>query len=439
MRAAALLLALLASGAAPEAQVAVSAYADRTVLAEGESLLFTLEVTGTDDAGSLIPPRSSRHLRLVSAVPSMRQRTTFGTQTRLTVGWRYEAVEPGRAQLGAMQLRIGSQSFSTDPITVSVTAPQAGPPGASGGRAARPGAAGGSGGLYVRAEPRTREAVVGQQVVVDYVLYFDPAQVSPRQALAVGTWDATGFWREELDVPTASTYPRAATLGGRAMQAVTIRRLALFPARPGELELAPMRYEIETREVDSRDPFDQFFSPFRSRRVDRRVTAPATTISVDPLPPGAPASFSGAVGEFTLSGRVAPEAAAPGEAVQLALTLRGTGNAATLRAPEIETPAGVDAYDPESDRTAETARAPLVSTRTFGYTFVPQRGAFEIPAVEWSYYDPEAGAYRTLRDGPWAVSVSGAPCRPGISTRSPSTFSGSSRRLMTTTTRAEPL
>lgn len=402
------MLALLAAASgASSAQVAVSAYADRTVLSEGDVLTFTLEITGTDDVDALTPPQPSRHLELVSQSPSLRQRTTFGSQTRLRLGWRYRAVATGSAQLGAMRGQAGGQRFSTDPIPISVTArlsrqrPSAPSPAPSTGQTSA------GGGLYVRAVPKSRSAVVGEQVIVDYVLYFDPARVSPRQAIATGTWDAPGFWREEMDVPTSETYPRAATLGGRSLQAVTIRRLALFPARSGTLELAPMDFQIELRESASLDPFSPFFSPFRSRRIDRDVTAPETTVDVRALPPGAPASFGGAVGSFEMSASVSTHEAEAAYPVELTLTIRGTGNVATMEAPDIEAPPGVDAYAPDSDRSSDASRAPLVSNRTFTYTFVPQGGSFEIPEVTWSYFDPEDGEYRTLRAGPFPVAATG--------------------------------
>ena len=68
-------------------------------------------------------------------------------------------------------------------------------------------------------------------------------------------------------------------------------------------------------------------------------------------------STCGAVGTFTMAGRVAPEAAAQGEAVQLALTLRGTGNAAALAAPEIPAPEGVDVYFDKSAARSSNRRS----------------------------------------------------------------------------------
>ncbi len=356
-----LMLLALASGA--RAQVSASAYADRTVLSEGETLTYTLEVTGVDDLGTVTPPVPSSHLQLVSQTPSFQRRSTFGTQTRLALGWRYRAVASGAAQLGGMSFSAAGRVFTTDRILIDVTrgtsrqGPSRQRPNAP--LAPSPQAAPLGRDLFVRAEPRQGQAVVGEQIVVDYVLYFDPERAAPRKALAVGTWDAQGFWREEMDVPTADTYPSPVNVGGRAMQRVTIRRLALFPARSGALELAPMDFDVEVRENDTSDPFAPFFSPFRSRRSDRKVTAPAADIAVVPLPPGAPDGFSGAVGTFEMSARAQPLAVAPGDPVELVVTLRGTGNAATLAAPAIDMPANVDAYDPASERSTDTARSPL--------------------------------------------------------------------------------
>ena len=303
LRGLALLLLSLAVASGVHAQISASAYADRTVLSEGEVLTFTLEVTGVDDLGTVTPPVPSRHLRLESTTPNLRSRTTFGAQTRITLGWRYRAVDTGPAELGVMSFRAAGQFFTTDPIQIDVTSRRPAQP-RQRPLAQVPNSPIGSGSLFVRAVPRKTQAVVGEQIVVDYVLYFDPARVSPRQATATGTWDAPGFWREEMDVPTRDTYPRPATLGGRDLRAVTIRRLALFPARAGELELAAMDFEIEIRETDTTDPFAPFFSPFRSRRVDRSATAPAVAIDVRSLPPGAPDGFGGAVGSFEMSARI---------------------------------------------------------------------------------------------------------------------------------------
>ena len=113
---------LLASGA--RAQVAVSAYADRTVVSQGGVVTFMVEITGVDDAGVLTPPDPSSNLRLQSVAPSLRRRTTFGAETRLTFGWRYQALASGPARLGPMRMNLGGRTYTTDPISLDVVPAQ---------------------------------------------------------------------------------------------------------------------------------------------------------------------------------------------------------------------------------------------------------------------------------------------------------------------------
>src|SRR6185436_460981 len=59
------------------------------------------------------------------------------------------------------------------------------------------------------------------------------------------------------------------------------------------------------------------------------------TITVDPLPSGAPAGFEGAVGSFHLAFHVDALTARAGEPVAARATILGTGNVPSIRDPEI--------------------------------------------------------------------------------------------------------
>ena len=364
----------------------------------GEQMTYTVTVEGGRGRG-LDAPLASGALRLVSRQPVLDNTVSFNGVTERRVAWAYEGVRAGAGRIAATRVGVGGRVVSLPAVTVTV---------ARGAPAAAPGAASADDELFARAEPGRRTAYVGQQVGVDYVLYFD-AGIQPRQTTPAGTWDAAGFWREEMDVP--ATYPRSVTRGGLAYEAVTIRRIALFPTRPGELTLAPMAFSVDllrTASAFGNDPFGPFFSPFSSRFDEVEVTAPAATVTVRPLPAGAPPSFAGAVGAFTLTASADRRQLAVGEPVEIRLTIAGTGNVATVDAPEIEAPAGFDAYDPEVDRETFRGATPLRSVKTFLYTLVPQGGGrFEIPAVAWSYFDPARKRYETLRTDPVTLVVDG--------------------------------
>ena len=392
-------LVLLAVGAsAQSAQSDVSA----TAVAEGETVTYTVTLRG-GRGDRISAPLATGALELVSRSPILDATTITNGETTRQLAWAYRARRNGTGRIRPFRARINGQSVTAPGATVAVTASASRPQ-------RRPAPSGvGRDALFVRAEPSRRTAYVGQQVVVDYVLYFEP-EIQPRQTAPIGTWDAAGAWREEMDVPTA--YPRPATINGRPYEAVTIRRVALFPTRDGTLELAPMQFTIDLVRITgggrSSDPFAPFFSPFSQRFEDREVVAPSTSVEVRPLPPGAPAAFAGAVGDFSMTTTVDDRRVQAGDPVRVQVAIRGTGNTALLEPPALEVPSGVDAYDPAQDREAFRSAEPLRGIKTFAYTFVPQGGGtFEIPPAPFVYFDPADGRYKTLETDPVEVVVEG--------------------------------
>ncbi len=393
---------LLALGDAAAAQSVSASVSDSQVFV-GETVTYTVTLRG-GRATRVGPPLASGALRLVSQTPTLDATTIMNGKVERSVAWVYEATRAGTGRIGRFVATVAGKRVEARAIPVTV---QAGGPS----RPPAPSApTSGSGELFVRAEPSRQSAVVGQQVVVDYVLYFEP-QVQPRQTAPVGTWDAPGAWREEMEIATA--YPRQTTYNGRSYDAVTIRRVALFPTRSGALELAPMRFTVDVIRVDrsfSNDPFAPFFAPFRQRFDDVEVTAPGITVDVADLPPGAPPSFTGAVGQFSMTTTISDETVAAGEAVRVQVALRGDGNIATLEAPALQAVPGLDAYAPRDDREISRGGTALRGIKTFTYTLVPQGGGtFEVPGTPWTYFDPTDGQYKTLIVDPVEIEASGAP------------------------------
>ena len=413
----------LAVAAAPARAQSANATVSASVVEVGETVTYTVTLEG-GRGQSVGPPLATGALRLRSPFPILDATTSTNGAVERRVAWTYEATRPGSGRIGRFRASVAGQAVEIDGVSVTVQRPAptlVAPPSAG---TSRPSAGPGRE-LFARAEPSRRTAYVGQQVVVDYVLYFEP-EIQPRQTAPVGTWDAPGAWREEMDV--ASTYPRPVTVGGAPYDAVTIRRVALFPTRAGTLELAPMTFTVDLLRIDrqpSNDPFGPFFSPFRSRYEDRDVLAPAVEIDVRPLPPGAPPSFGGAVGQFEVSTTVDQRRVPAGAPVRVQVAVRGDGNTAAVRAPEIEAPAGFDAYDPRDQREVFRGGEPLRGVKTFTYTFVPQGGGrFTIPSAPWTYFDPTTGRYVTVQTDPVEVVVQGDAFDDGAAAADPSGRAG---------------
>ena len=109
-----------------------------------------------------------------------------------------------------------------------------------------------------------------------------------------------------------------------------------------------------------------------------------------PLPLPKPNNFSGAVGEFSISGSLTPEQLNANDAATLRLVVSGQGNMKLMKAPVVDFPKDFEVYDPkQTDKTVNTSSG-AKGNFLFDYVVVPRHGGkFKIPPVEFSYFSPE--------------------------------------------------
>src|SRR5690606_15786569 len=119
---------------------------------------------------------------------------------QLALQWQYRPLGTGTAYIGETTLRLDGREVTTDPVVVTVVsrAQRAGPAW-NPGSAPRPDVPSDAPDLFIRAEPSATAAFLGEQVTVEYVLYFETG-VHPRNSRIVTAWDADGFWREDLEI-----------------------------------------------------------------------------------------------------------------------------------------------------------------------------------------------------------------------------------------------
>lgn len=420
-----LLLTLFALPAARAQPVAVRASVDASRVGLHGTVVYTLEVEGAAFGEIETPaPPATEGLVLLQPVPSTWQNVEMvGNRVRQHVGfeWLYRPIRLGPAQVRPATVRVRGRSYTTEAITLEVTSQAPFPPGSRG--APPPGAAPPDraapdtsapaltdADLYIKVVPSAREAVLGEQVTVEYLLYFREG-VQIRQSRMADSWDAEGFWREELEVDT-HPLPRSVNEGGARYNVITLKRVAVFPTRTGTLRIDPLRIETEVY-VPSRsdDPFEFFFSRGDFEVVER-ASAPLA-VQVRPLPGGAPPGFDGAVGSYRFTLRADSGTVEVGAPVNVEMEVQGAGNLATLAPPLLDVPDAFERYDPAIDLDVRRGGSRIEGSKTFRYTLVPQtNGRYELPAVVFTYFDPETGRYATQRSEPVRLRVTGAAAAP---------------------------
>jgi hypothetical protein len=127
---------------------------------------------------------------------------------------------------------------------------------------------------------------------------------------------------------------------------------------------------------------------------------------VKPLPPGKPASFSGAVGNYTMKTSINSTNVKANEAITIKTILSGNGNIKLLKNPEVVFPNDFEVFDPKVDNSLKTTTAGASGTKTIEYTAIPRFGGdFEIPAIRFSYFNPKSEKYETISSEPYTLHV----------------------------------
>lgn len=156
------------------------------------------------------------------------------------------------------------------------------------------------------------------------------------------------------------------------------------------------------------------FGLFQQQRIEQvAAETDRPEIKVQPLPKPAPKSFGGAVGQFKLNSKVVPQSAAVGEPITWTLELSGTGNWPDISGlPARAVSQDFQVIQPQAKRSTEEGKL-FDGTLSEDVVLVPTKpGTYSLGAVEFSYFDPKAGAYQTVRIPSASVTVTAAPTTP---------------------------
>ena len=218
--------------------------------------------------------------------------------------------------------------------------------------------------------------------------------------------DLKSFYTREVPLPQEKSF-KIETFNGRQYRTVTWQQYVMFPQATGKLEIPAITYDgIVVQQNRNVDPFEAFFNGGSGYvEVKKQIKAPAITIQVDPLPQR-PANFSGGVGSFNISAQIDKTEVKANDPVNLRVVVSGVGNMKLLKQPVVKMPKDFDSYDAKvTDKTKLTVNG-LEGSIVYDFLAVPRhQGTFEIPAIEYTYFDTKANAYKTLRTEPFTLKV----------------------------------
>ncbi len=214
-----------------------------------------------------------------------------------------------------------------------------------------------------------------------------------------------GFWSQELETEQG---PFRETVGGKVYEAYNIAEYLLYPQQNGTLRIEPSELTVVVQVVlQSNRGFDPFFGGGHEiYNLRRKLVTPEVTVSVKDFPTGAPASFTGAVGKYTMEAKLSTDRLEANSAATATVKISGTGNLNFLQAPKLELPTSFELYDVKSDESLRTNGSGNTGYRRFEYPFIARaEGDYTIPPIEFTYFNPETEKYVTLSSQAFPIAI----------------------------------
>jgi hypothetical protein len=379
---------------------------DTITLGEGATLSLSFE-GGTPD--NVPVPQGIPNLQVTETGTSTQFSFSNGQSSSTVIHtFRLTPQQPGDYTIPALTAAVGGQQLTSQPVTLKVLRPSAPSPSAMNS---------GSETAFLKLVLPRREVYVGETFTAQLQLHLLNRVQSVNQ-IQLAAFPADGF-----NVGKMVEGQRRQVQLGNSVYTVIPVEVALKAIKAGNLTIGPVVFSlvIELPSNRQRDPFDPFGMFNRGEQRQMSVATTAETVQSLVVPrENAPPDFNGAIGRFTMAMSAGPTNVAAGDPITVKVQISGRGSLDALTLPEQPAWHDFKIYPPTT-KVETTDQLGLQGTKTFEQIVTPESAEIKaLPAVSFSFFDPEVKAYRTLTEPAVPLIV-----RPGGVTAAPTVLASS--------------
>jgi hypothetical protein len=356
----------------------------------GEAVEFEIRVEdGSPDGRPGIPRIEGLEIREAGSSSGFSGSSTGGFSHYASYSFVVVPKREGKFTIPAIELRVGNRVVKTLPATLTVA----------------PGEAAQEAGdlAFAKISLPKRSLYVGEVAPLEIRLYLsNEARWDLRSSPAL---NGDGFSIQPLGKPAQ----RDVEIGGKRYILVAFSTV-LTPAKAGKLSVGPVPVTLAVSKPSrNRQRLGPFAMLSMEPAQEMSVTAPALEIQVKPLPvEGRPDGFSGAIGKFEFAATGTPDRVKIGEPVSMTLTVKGSGNFDRIGQPPLAEPEGWTTYSAKQ-KFDDGGNAGTEGVKTFDLPVTPTAKKTAMPVFAFSFFDPEAAKYVTLKSAAAPLNVEGEP------------------------------
>lgn len=379
-------------------QVSFEASVSKKTLGINERLRIDFKMN--QDGDNFLPP-SFENFRVIGGPNQSVSNSWINGKRSYSKSYSYflSPLNKGTFTIGQAVIEIDGQTYKTSPIRIEVSD-----------AVAKPNRKNSidyeaSDKIHLVTEVSNSKPYINQAISVVYKLYFSP-EINVSNLGEIESPEYDNFWSHFIPIPRLEI--QRGTYKNQTYNYVIWKKVVLYPQQSGELTLEPLTMDVTVDVPTNRVDF------FRNRiytQVPKTLSTGKRKIRVQAFPQnGKPSDFSGAVGDFNLEVTASKSELKASESLQAKVKVEGKGNLKLFSLPKLIVPSALEQYEPEHNKLVDTHLGGMSGSISDTYTLVPQfQGKYPIPEVSFSYFDPIAKKYKTLKSNELIVHVTEGP------------------------------
>ncbi len=267
--------------------------------------------------------------------------------------------------------------------------------------------------VFLEATTNKKSAYLGEQLILTYKIYYTVPILSPSISKAPSY---SGFWTKDISDNNGVLQQSSIIRNNQEYHVATVQEIVLIPQKSGTLTIEPLNISCiaqikqERQQQRGYDPFENFFGDIMGSsytNVKKELISQPIDIEVKPLPAkDKPASFKGAVGQFTYTSKIDKTEMKSNDAFTITYTVSGKGNIDLLELPRPNFPPDFEVYDPKITTNTKNNSFGLSGSKKAEYVVIPRvSGDFTLNPTEFSYFDPTKNKYVVLESDKYELKV----------------------------------
>ena len=267
--------------------------------------------------------------------------------------------------------------------------------------------------VFLEATTNKKSVYLGEQLILTYKIYYTVPILSPSISKAPSY---SGFWTKDISDNNGVLQQSSIIRDNQEYHVATVQEIVLIPQKAGTLTIDPLNISCIAQIKQDRqqqrgyDPFENFFGDIMGSsytNVKKELISQPIDIEVKTLPTtDKPASFKGAVGQFTYTSKIDKTEMKSNDAFTVTYTVSGKGNIDLLELPNPNFPPDFEVYDPKITTNTKNNSFGLSGSKKAEYVVIPRvSGDFTLNPTEFSYFDPSKNKYVVLESDKYELKV----------------------------------